>query len=346
MIREEEPSAKITHYRVSLLGAGMKASVVSGMQTIERARLASLLDKFDNAVLVQATSAGVAALGQQFAYLVLPPEVCTVLDSMRERQVVVVHDAPTGRIPWETLTINGWSPAIASGLSRRYLADNLPIATWLEERRIEPTLKLLLIINPTGDLDGAEKEGARVQELVATKPDIDATVLARERATKMAILTALRSGKYDCVHYAGHAFFDPNNRGRSGLLCFGQEVLSSVDLIGISNLPSLVFFNACEAGRVRGRANLKSASVRSEEASGVAEAIMRGGISTYMSTYWPVQDESAKNFASTFYEKLLAGEAVGSALLQGRRAIKEQRDWADYILYGDSKFVLKQKPRQ
>ena len=54
------------------------------------------------------------------------------------------------------------------------------------------------------------------------------------------------------------------------------------------------------------------ASIRSEEASGVAEALMRGGIAIYMSTYWPVGDDAAKTFASTFYEKLLAGEVVGS----------------------------------
>jgi pimeloyl-ACP methyl ester carboxylesterase len=349
MVREEEPSAQITHYRVSLLGAGMKASVMSGVRTIQNAELVSLLDKFDKAVGGTARAAEVVALGQQFADLVLPTEVCTVLDSMRGRQLVVVHDAPTARIPWETLTINGWSPAITNGLSRRYLAENLPIATWLEERRGEPTLKLLLVVNPTGDLQGAEEEGDRVQKLVASRPDIDATVLAGERASKMAILTALRSGKYDCVHYAGHAFFDPRNRGRSGLLCAGREVLSGADLIGISNLPFLVFFNACEAGRVRGRsvaASTKPASVRSEQASGVAEALMRGGIAIFLSTYWPVADDAAKTFASTFYERLLAGEGVGSALLHGRKAIEEQRDWADYILYGNSEFILKQRPRQ
>jgi len=89
--------------------------------------------------------------------------------------------------------------------------------------------------NRSIELPGAEKEGARVQELVAARPDIEAIVLARERA-----------------------------------------------------------------------------SIRSEEASGVAEALMRGGIAIYMSTYWPVGDDAAKTFASTFYEKLLAGEVVGS----------------------------------
>ena len=54
------------------------------------------------------------------------------------------------------------------------------------------------------------------------------------------------------VHYAGHGFFDPRQRGRSGLFCAGGEVLSGIDLATIDNLPSLMFFNACETARVRG----------------------------------------------------------------------------------------------
>lgn len=72
--------------------------------------------------------------GRNFANVFLPAEVCTVLESMKDRHLVIVHDTPAARIPWETMTINDWSPAIEAGLSRRYLADNLPIATWLEER--------------------------------------------------------------------------------------------------------------------------------------------------------------------------------------------------------------------
>jgi hypothetical protein len=36
--------------------------------------------------------------------------------------------------------------------------------------------------------------------------------------------------------------------GGAGLLCANEVVLTGTDLSGIGNLPSLVFFNACEAG--------------------------------------------------------------------------------------------------
>jgi len=166
-------------------------------------------------------------------------------------------------------------------------------------------------------------------------------------ATKAAVLAALRTGLYDCVHYAGHAFFDPNAPGRSGLICAGREVLTGADLTGISNLPSLVFFNACEAGRVRGTARPK-ATARAAESAGVAETLMRGGIANYMSTYWPVGDTAAGTFSVTFYQKILAGEPLGSALLAARKVVYDakDRDWADYLLYGNFDFVLKERRSQ
>ncbi len=353
MVRQEGFTKTQYHYRVSVLGAGMKAAVVSAVRAIDNDKLSSLLKCFDKAVEFGSSSADIPQLGKRFSDLILPPEVCTVLESMKDRHLVLVHDDSASRIPWEILKINDWSPALRGGMSRRYLADNLPIATWLEERRSEPSLRLLLIVNPTGDLSGAEEEGARVEQLAKDKSRIDATVLREKDASKAAILSALGSGKYDCVHYAGHAFFNPQNRGRSGLLCANQEVLSGSDLMGISNLPFLVFFNACEAGRVRRgsspppkpRKRPKPASDRAEESSGVAEALMRGGIANYMSTYWPVGDAAAKMFSTTFYERVLDGKPIGLALLEGRKAVWQlkHQDWADYILYGNADFVLKQR---
>ena len=56
------------------------------------------------------------------------------------------------------------------------------------------------------------------------------------------------------VHYAGHAEFDESHPEHSGIRCYGSQVLSGADLAGLGNLPALVFFNACESGRVRGGA--------------------------------------------------------------------------------------------
>jgi hypothetical protein len=347
IVRGEAAEKGTVGFRLSILGSGLKAAVVTAGRDVPESQLNALLQKFDQAVGPGSGFQDVASLGKEFAGLVLPPEVCTVLESLKDRHLVVVHDAVAARVPWETLTINGWSPSVTAGLSRRYLADHLPLATWLEERRANPTLRLLLVVNPLGDLADADKEGDRIADLAKTNAAIEITTLQHEKATKEALLAALRTGKYDCVHYAGHAFFDPQGPSRSGLICARREILSGGDLTGISNLPFLVFFNACEAGRVRGARTAKSkpASQGVVESFGVAEALMRGGIANYMSTYWPVGDQSASVFSETFYKGVLAGSTVGDSLLAGRKAVLDlkERDWADYILYGNFDFVLKQR---
>jgi CHAT domain-containing protein len=349
IVRQEGETGGRCHYRVSLLGSGMKAAVVTAAQEVDAAKLQGLLGRFDQAVA--SGEKELEAFGRQFADLLLPAEIRNVLETMKERHLVVVHDGPAARVPWETLTVRDWTAALAGGLSRRYLADNLPIATWLEERRAEPTMRLLLVVNPLGDLTGAESEGSYILQLAGATAGIEVTRLRQKEATKAAILAALRTGRYDCVHYAGHAFFDPQGPSRSGLVCAGREILSGADLVSISNLPLLVFFNACEAGRVRGGrrpAAAKAPSVQVSQSYGVAEALMRGGIANFMSTYWPVGDAAAETFASTFYKSVLAGTPIGAAVLEGRQAVKQagERDWADYLLYGNFDFVLKQAARQ
>jgi pimeloyl-ACP methyl ester carboxylesterase len=345
MIRQEIPTGTQLHFRGSLLGSGMKAAVVTAVQDVPAERFKTVLHAFDRAVDSGTSADAIDKVGAEIAALMMPVEIATALKTQRDRHLVVVHDAASSRIPWETLGIGDWRPSLEAGLSRRYLADSLPLATWLEQRRFDPTLRVLLLTNPTGDLDGADEEGNRLLKLAQSTPSVVVTEYRHEKATKPAILSALRSGAFDIVHYAGHAFFDAEAPGRSGLLCAGRQVLSGSDLTGISNLPCLVFFNACEAGRVRGRRPVPSPrpTARVHESYGVAEALMRGGVANYLSTYWPVGDAAAATFADTFYKGALSGKTIGRALLEARQAVKAagSRDWSDYVLYGDSELVVK-----
>jgi CHAT domain-containing protein len=184
----------------------------------------------------------------------------------------------------------------------------------------------------------------------------------RGDATRRSLLAAFRSGRYDVIHYAGHAQFDPEQPSLSGILCAGNEVLTGADLAGLAKLPFLVFFNACESGRVRGtKRQIREVQTARNQAIaqpgdrvraliernvGLAEAFMRGGAANYVGTYWPVGDEAAAAFAEVFYSRLSAGETLGTALRDGRKVVhgKKSVDWADYIHYGASDFRLKTGP--
>ena len=334
------------YFRSSILSSGARAALITtSVETTEtewNARLAKL-----NVAVKSPPSflAPLDALGTELASALIPEAVCAELLRMRDRHLVVVHDELSSQIPWELLRIKDWSPAAGAGLTHRYMADNLPVATWAAQRRTESTLNILLIANPTQDLSGADDEAKRIRDVAAKSSDIRLTEIAHEKATRSAVLTELRSGQSDVLHYAGHAHFDPINRAQSGLK-LADAPLRGGDLRGISNLPTLVFFNACESGRVRGAKfpPAPSTNERVLNAVGLAEALLRSGVANFLGTYWPVSDDGAAQFAARFYQDLLAGATLGDALQNGRNVVRAlpSRDWADYVFYGSQDFPLKE----
>jgi CHAT domain-containing protein len=289
--------------------------------------------------------------GVALAETILPSTVRRELYNSRGHHLVVVHDSASSRIPWETLRIapNGgtatWAPARDAGLSHRLHTENLPLANWLERRRSDRRINVLLIVDPRQDLRGAREEGERIAALASKTTDLNLIRLEGAEATVAAVVGKLRSGEFDLVHYAGHAYFDPRRRSESGLLC-ADGVLRGSDLDKTFNLPSLVFFNACESARLRrGEApRRKTAHVQVSQSLSVAETILRAGIANVLGTYWPVGDAAAKEFSEKFYPALLEGATLGDAIQRGRKAVAEVAksvDWADYVFYGSSEFMLK-----
>ena len=296
--------------------------------------------------------------GERIARLLLHPTHREALSADRETPLILIHDDEASRIPWETLSLGekgDYLPACGPGITRQYAASNLSVAKWLERRRRDDKLRMLLVVNPTSDLAEAENEGTRILEIFKEQRMIVITEVRREQATKRHLLDLFSSGDFDVVHYAGHAFFDPAAPDRSGLICAPRDdrnpsVLSGADLAGLGQLPLLIFLNACEAARVRGLPMHPTASQKRTKkhagrllgTAGIAEAFMRGGVANFLGTYWPVGDASARIFAETFYTSLVAGEPLGPAVTKARAAIVPiSVDWADYIHYGSPNFVLK-----
>ena len=342
IVREEGDSDDLLEFRSSVLTAGSKATVVSGVAKVEKKKLDAHLRKIETRSFNFGT---LDEYGAKLAGLVLTEDITAVLRAMTKRRLVVVLDAPSSRIPWETLRLGDRFPALAAGMSRRYMADNLSVAKWLEKRRHGDRLDILLVVNPTEDLPGAEKEGDRVGEIFGTLSRVRIDELRGDQATKAVLTEAFSSGRYDVVHYAGHAFFDANRPARSGIVCAGDERLRGEELASLGNLPTLVFFNACEAARIRRAKDctVPTIQTRVDTSVGLAEAFLRGGVANYVGTYWPVGDAPAKAFAEAFYTHLLNGTPIGDALLKARQAVAKQEslDWADYIHYGNPRFVLK-----
>ncbi|MEY4375765.1 MAG: hypothetical protein RJB26_315 [Pseudomonadota bacterium] len=330
LVRQEQ-EARRTVLRAALLPGRSKAALLAGSRVLEpKAQTKVLAPLADGAGM-----AGVAAAGRALAAL-LPTEIATALATPREWPLVVVHDTAASLWPWETLQFGTapHRPALNPGMARHLEAPGLETSRWNTTRPLDSAVNVLLVMNPTQDLAGAADEGQRLQTLWADDTRVQLTVLAGREATRTRILSALRRGEFDVVHYAGHAMFDEVNPAESGLVCARREVLRGADLATLSTPPYLMLANACESGRVRGPAQrLRQAALTTS----LAEAFLRAGIAHYIGTWWPVADGPAATFATRFHTRLLQGATLGAAVLAARTAVHQQGsgDWADYLHYGD-----------
>jgi hypothetical protein len=330
LVRQEQEGRR-TVLRVALLPGRSKAALLAGTRVLEAKAQAKVFAPLADG----AGTAGVDAAGKALAAL-LPDEIVAALTPASESPLVVVHDTAASRWPWETLQFGTAPnrPALAGGMARHLEATGLDMARWQATRPTPAALNILLIMNPTQDLAGADSEGHQLQALWAADERVRLAVLAGKEATRTRVLAALRSGRFDLVHYAGHAMFDDINPAESGLLCARREVLRGADLATLMNPPYLMLANACESGRVRGLPRKQRQAALS---ASLAEAFLRAGIAHYLGTWWPVADGAAATFATCFHRSLLDGANCGGAMLAARAALRQQGsgDWADYLHYGD-----------
>jgi pimeloyl-ACP methyl ester carboxylesterase len=323
--------------RSSLLTAGAKAAVLSGIVRVPRKALRAHVAVAESGQLV---AKDMARFGSGLARLLLPASVREGLATMQQRPLVVVHDGAGSRVPWETLRVGDTHPALAGGLTRRFASETLTVARWNEHRAPGTKLQVLMVVDPTLDLPGAADEGAALSRMLRAG-GAAVELLSGAAATRHALLREFGSGRHDVLHFAGHGFFDAGDPGRSGIVCAGQEVLRGGDLDGLANLPALVFFNACEAARVRKPHHASGARLFAfRRSTSVAEAFLGGGVANFLGTHWPVGDQAALAFSTSFYRQLLDGELLGDCVLAARRRVLElgSIDWADYVLYGSPDF--------
>jgi hypothetical protein len=159
----------------------------------------------------------------------------------------------------------------------------------------------------------------------------DVEVLAR--ATPASLHGYVSTGRFSVIHFIGHGEYDPAE-GR-GFLIFQDEQGNpyrvndrSVREILCGRGIRVVFLNACETGQ-GGSADFNS---------GVAPALVSGGVPIVIANQYRVLDTSATFFAQHFYWSLAQGMTVGEAAREARVAVNyslsgESIDWAVPVVY-------------
>jgi CHAT domain-containing protein len=202
-------------------------------------------------------------------------------------------------------------------------------------REFNSPFKVLIIADPRGELKGCYREGLDIKAYLDARRKIFQVDFKSYPVDIGFVRKNLRD--YDIVHYAGHAIYDAQNRGKSGwLLSDGTLKAGEIAAMGgLEAMPALVFANACRSGLSHEWRDDEN----EQQVFGLANAFLLAGVQHYLGTLWDVIDKPGARFAERFYAAIAAGASVGSALRSARQGNLSQGSdgltWANYLLYGD-----------
>jgi len=242
------------------------------------------------------------------------------------------------QIPWE-LCFDGEQFLITKFPVGRQVITGAPIPQSVRTQEQNESLKILLLVDPTETLPEANKEAQLLCTLLDNIPQVEVSLLGGKQIQKIPLLAELQ--EYDLVHFAGHSFYDPHTPSKSGWRLH-DSILTAGELSKCRHPPQVVFSNSCQAGAT---AEWSGNSGPEGQALGIGSAFLLAGVKNYIGTFWEVDDEESRLFATTFYQGLVSGFSLGTALLAARHAIIRQKGWnsltwASYVLYGDPAFTF------
>jgi len=153
--------------------------------------------------------------------------------------------------------------------------------------------KLFAIQNPTKDLFYTDLE-VNILSTFFTEPQ----VIAKDNATKNAVLPHLKSSDNHCYHFSCHGGFNPDNPLESALFLANKEPLTLGEIFELRlNQCRLVTLSACETGLI----DLNSIS---DEYIGLPSGFLFAGSPSVVSSLWTVSDLSTSFLMIKFYEIL------------------------------------------
>lgn len=269
------------------------------------------------------------ALGQDLYEDVLGREMKRLFRDLgpKIRTLLVVSDEPW--IPWEIL--HGLEDGDDFFCMRfqmgRWLSGETPL---LGEKRVS---RMLVVGGEApGALPGSDRELKMLRTWLSGLKGVDDRVLAA--ATSRSVLKELGAQVHDVFHFAGHGLHDEEQGSESKLGLedrpFRAHHLSASWAPRFRSIRPLVFFNACQTGRLE------------HSLSGLdgwaARWVQRFGCGAFLAPLWSVKDSAAQIFAQVFYEELARGLTLGEAVVNARRQVRRRDpaslDWAAYSVYG------------
>jgi CHAT domain-containing protein len=249
-------------------------------------------------------------------------------------------------LPWELMHDQTDFLCVKRPFARMPVGKTYPRHTrWIPPNRTAWNM-LLIHSDPYDNLRDSHAEITEIQQIFNGLPQVNATLLDGDQATGRLLTRHLSDGRYDLIHYAGHAGFDLAEPDQSFLLLHGEERFSADRIQKVLDGRPVVFLNACNSSQTNNEDETASTDRIAMQAQGLASAFIYGGAQACVGAMWPIFDDSARALAVAFYQALLARQPVGEALCAARAFSRgkhsDRLTWAAYTLYGDPRFKLRE----
>ena len=277
-------------------------------------------------------------LGETFYDQFFPGSISDNLRTTTEKYLHFNIDSSLAEIPWELLYDGDCF------LSDRFLIGRTikGSKTFLQETTNQK-LKMLIIADPTEDLEWAQKVGETLFQVLKEKVPssvLDIEFIAGSQITKLKLLSMIR-GK-NIIHYAGHLFFSSDPM-ENGWLLSGDKILKAREIKNSAFSTNLVFSNSCNSSRSPGLKNPKNIM------NDFASSFLMSGIMSFIGTKWEVADNATTlDFTIRFYLSLFSDKSLGESLFIAREYARKNYDpldviWANYSLYGHPDRIILNK---
>ncbi|MBE7410528.1 MAG: CHAT domain-containing protein [Leptospiraceae bacterium] len=280
-------------------------------------------------------------IGEAFFDQFFPTPIADKLRTTSEKYLHFHIAPPLSVIPWSVLH-NG----------NCFLSDKFCIGKTIQGyshsklKKSRESLKMLIIADPTEDLDWARLEGEKLYKTLKQKVPssvLDIEFIGGRQVTKLKLLSLIK-GK-NIIHYSGHLYFSDDPL-ENGWLLSNDKVIKAREIKSSGFDTDLVFSNSCQSSE-----NAKKKSNPSI-LNFFAGSFLMSGIRTFIGTNWEIADnENTLDFTIRFYTSLFNDKTIGESLfLAGEYARRNYNindlTWANYSLHGDPTFkILEEKAK-
>jgi hypothetical protein len=253
----------------------------------------------------------------------IPKELQDLFWNRRNQIKRIVIQSSGDIIPWEILY-----PYSGTNMGFGFLSENIPVTRWTFGH--PPTSRLSFsqsrFVLPAASPPTAESEVRCLSTLIGS---------SSKPVAELKELVQLLPSSFKLLHFACHNSFHFDSPILSSVM-MGKSPFSPTFLLpgSLRERDLLVFMNACRTA---------GAAPSYTRLAGWASSFIAAGAGAFVGSQWEVRDDSASNFAQSFYQGLRDRLTLGEAALKARKSIADRAGdptWLAYSVYGDPTATL------